>query len=66
MWWVPGSCTLHVLGLGEHELEAVLLVDAVVSSGSVAEIAKDSSASSSLLVRFPSLSCRFEYNLKWS
>ncbi|XP_024362912.1 uncharacterized protein [Physcomitrium patens] len=44
-----GSCTLHVLGLGEHELEAVLLVDAVVSSGSVAEIAKDSSASSSLL-----------------
>jgi hypothetical protein len=23
----PGSSTLHVLGLGEHELEAVLLVD---------------------------------------
>jgi hypothetical protein len=30
----PGSSTLHVLGLGEHELEAVLLVDSVASTAS--------------------------------
>ncbi|KAH9571300.1 hypothetical protein CY35_02G088200 [Sphagnum magellanicum] len=29
-----GSSTLHVLGLGEHELEAVLLVDSVASTAS--------------------------------
>ena len=32
MFGDSGSSTLHVLGLGQHELEAVLLVDVLVSS----------------------------------
>lgn len=45
-----GSSTLHVLGLGQHELEAVLLVDTLFLSGTshTQEISKDGSASTSL------------------
>ncbi|KAG0624091.1 hypothetical protein M758_3G223400 [Ceratodon purpureus] len=42
-----GSSTLHVLGLGQHELEAVLLVDTLVPSGT-SEVSKDGTASTSL------------------
>lgn len=58
-WGNPGSSTLHVLGLGQHELEAVLLVDTLIFPGSTADAVTDSSAGSSIQVNYFTLGCGF-------